>query len=184
MNTGEGEAQREWNGKARNETPTQQLDRNWNALLQELRVVQTGVQLLTGFLLTVPFQGRFDQLSSTGRAVYLVTVAASIVATILLIAPVGMHRLLFRKRAIGYLVRVGNRLAILGLLSLAVALVGVVTLTFDLVLGIVGAVSAAIVVAVLLIGLWWVLPRSHLAHGDMDSGDESRISDSRGPTAS
>jgi hypothetical protein len=170
MTADEGAAHRAWNSKARNETPTQQLDRNWNALLQELRVVQTGVQLLTGFLLTVPFQGRFDQLSSTGRAVYLITVAASIVATILLIAPVGMHRLLFRRRAIGYLVHIGNRLAILGLASLAVALVGVVTLTFDLVLGIVGAVVAATVVALLLIGLWWVLPRTYVARGDTESG--------------
>ncbi|SNS19463.1 DUF6328 family protein [Rhodococcoides kyotonense] len=166
MNTDEGEAHREWNGKVRNETPTQQLDRNWNALLQELRVVQTGVQLLTGFLLTVPFQGRFDQLSSTGRVVYLVTVTASIVATILLIAPVGMHRLLFRKRAVGILVRVGNRLAILGLVALAIALVGVVALTFEIVLGIVAAEIAAVVVALLLIGLWWVLPRAYLAGDD------------------
>ncbi|WP_072801778.1 DUF6328 family protein [Rhodococcoides yunnanense] len=166
MEHDEGLDHLEWNGKARNETPTQQLDRNWTALLQELRVVQTGVQLLTGFLLTVPFQQRFDDLSSVGRVVYLVTVTASIVATILLIAPVGMHRLLFRKRAIGVLVRVGNRLALLGLLMLAVALVGVVALTFEIVVGIFAAEVAAAAVTVLLFGLWFVLPRAYLRTSD------------------
>lgn len=166
MEPDEGPSHLEWDTKARKETPTQQLDRNWNALLQELRVVQTGVQLLTGFLLTVPFQQRFDDLSSAGRVVYLVTVTASIVATILLIAPVGMHRLLFRKRAVDILVRVGNRLAILGLLMLAVALVGVVTLTFEIVVGARAAEIAAAVVTVLLIGLWFVLPRAYLSNGD------------------
>lgn len=151
----------EWNGKARKETPTQQLDRNWLALLQELRVVQTGVQLLTAFLLTLPFQSRFGDLSQAGHVVYLVTVSASIIATILLVAPVGMHRLLFRQRAIGVLVRVGNRLAICGLVMLAITLIGAVALTFEIVLGIGAAMVAAAVAAVLLIALWFVLPRAY-----------------------
>lgn len=88
MGTDEDDDQIAWNGQVRNETPTQQLDRNWSALLQELRVVQTGVQLLTGFLLTLPFQARFDSLSTAGHVVYLVTVSASILATVLLVAPV------------------------------------------------------------------------------------------------
>lgn len=151
----------EWNGKARNETPTQQLDRNWLALLQELRVVQTGVQLLTGFLLTLPFQNRFEELTKAGHIVYLVTVSASIVATIMLVAPVGMHRLLFRQRAVGVLVRVGNRLAISGLVMLGITLIGAVALTFEIVLGVSAAIVAALVVAVLLIALWFVLPRAY-----------------------
>lgn len=71
----------EWNYRARHETTTQRLDRNWEALLQELRVVQTGVQLLTGFLLTLPFQQRFADLTDFEVAVYLVTVALSVVST-------------------------------------------------------------------------------------------------------
>ncbi len=63
-----------WDTAARSETETQRLDRNWLSLLQELRVVQTGVQLLTGFLLTLPFQQRFDVLDTTMRVVYLITV--------------------------------------------------------------------------------------------------------------
>lgn len=157
----EDDDQTEWNSKVRNETPTQQLDRNWLELLQELRVVQTGVQLLTGFLLTVPFQSRFDDLSTAGHVVYLFTVSASIMATILLVAPVGMHRLLFRRRALGVLVRVGNRLAISGLIMLGVTLVGAVALTFEIVLGLSAAAPAAAVVALILVGLWFVLPRAY-----------------------
>ena len=70
-----------WNESERHETPTERLDRNWGDLLQELRVVQTGVQLLTGFLLTLPFQQRFSTLSDAERGVYLFAVAASVIAT-------------------------------------------------------------------------------------------------------
>ena len=89
------DAQKRWDTD-RDETEAQRLDRNWSGLLQELRVAQTGVQLLTGFLLTLPFQQRFTQLDGVMRTVYLVTVACSIGATVLLVAPVSMHRLLFR----------------------------------------------------------------------------------------
>src|ERR1700709_2460628 len=93
-----------WNAEERNETPTERLDRNWLSLLQELRVVQTGVQLLTGFLLTLPFQPRFDGLSAAMRIVYLATVGCSVGATVLLEAPVGMHRILFRRHRTQFLV--------------------------------------------------------------------------------
>lgn len=155
------EAHVEWNEKARHETPTQQLDRNWLALIQELRVVQTGVQLLTGFLLTLPFQSRFADLSTSGHVVYLITVSASILATIMLVAPVGMHRLLFRQRAVAALVRVSNRLAIGGIFMLGVTLVGASALTFEIVLGAWAALPAAVVVTVVMIAFWLVLPRAY-----------------------
>src|ERR1700754_2235831 len=97
------EAQQRWDTD-RDETEAQRLDRNWSSLLQELRVAQTGVQLLTGFLLILPFQQRFSQLDGTMRTVYLVTVGCSIGATVLLIAPVSMHRLLFRQHRMKTLV--------------------------------------------------------------------------------
>ena len=71
-----------WDTAARSETETERLDRNWLSLLQELRVVQTGVQLLTGFLLTLPFQPRFDGLNATMRAVYLTTVGCSVAGNV------------------------------------------------------------------------------------------------------
>src|SRR5690606_22121652 len=73
-------------GGDRHETPTERLDRNWNEILQELRVTQTGIQILTGFLLTVPFQSRFADLTATQRVVYLVLVLLAAVTTGLMVA--------------------------------------------------------------------------------------------------
>lgn len=148
----------EWNREQRKETPTERLDRNWSDLLQELRVLQTGVQFLTGFLLTLPFQTRFASLSSRLHDLYLATVACAVVATGLLVAPVGVHRMLFRRHARRVMVNVAATLAKLGLLFLGLALVGVVGLIFSVVAngaaGIVAAVAAAVTVA----SLWWLLP--------------------------
>src|SRR3954453_19461469 len=99
----------------RDETPTERLDRNWTDLLQELRVVQTGVQLLTGFLLTLPFQARFATLTQAQKNIYLATVTAAVISTCFLIAPVSLHRLLFRRHARAATVNVSHRLAILGM---------------------------------------------------------------------
>jgi hypothetical protein len=142
----------------RGETPLQRLDRNWGDLLQELRVVQTGVQLLTGFLLTLPFQARFEQLSSSGRTVYLITVSLAVIATGFLIAPVSLHRLLFRKHARAETVEIAHRLAQTGIAFLALAMVGVVLLIFDVVVGRSAAVLAGLLTAVLLAVLWVLLP--------------------------
>ncbi|OOK72956.1 putative membrane protein [Mycobacterium kansasii] len=122
-----------WDQRRRGETELQRLDRNWNSLLQELRVVQTGVQLLTGFLLTLPFQQRFDTLTLHG--VYLATVGCSVAATVLLIAPVGMHRLLFRRHRLVVLVSAAHRCAYAGLVLLGLALTGVTVIIFDAVSG-------------------------------------------------
>lgn len=74
------------------------ITRNWAELLQELRVTQTGVQVLTGFLLTVPFSNRFTHLSELQLVTYLCIVLGAITATALLVAPVAFHRMLFRQR--------------------------------------------------------------------------------------
>src|SRR6478752_8344398 len=79
------------------ETPTQRADRNWDELLQELRVAQTGVQVLTGFLLTLPFQARFTHLDAVQQATYLTAVVLGVVSIALLIAPLSSHRLLFHQ---------------------------------------------------------------------------------------
>lgn len=144
--------------RQRAETPLQRLDRNWADLLQELRVTQTGVQLLTGFLLTLPFQSRFDELTTFGTSVYLTTVAAAVIATGFLIAPVSLHRFLFRRHARRATVNVAHRLAQIGMSFLAVAIVGVVLLIFDFVAGQVAGAAAAVLAAALLLGLWVVLP--------------------------
>ena len=148
----------DWNQQARHETPTERLDRNWADILQELRVTQTGVQFLTGFLLTLPFQSRFTALSGTERTVYLVTVSASVLATGFLVMPVSLHRLLFRRHARAELVRVAHRSALTGLALLAVAVVGVVDIVFAAIVGAGAAWVAAGVTALVLAALWLVVP--------------------------
>jgi len=148
----------EWNEQARNETGMQRLDRNWAELLQELRVLQTGVQLLTGFLLTLPFQIRFATLDGFDRTVYLLTVALSVTATGLLIAPVALHRGLFRRHARHVMIAVAHRLAMAGLTVLGMAILGVVLLVFDVVAGRVVGLVAAAAIATILAVLWVVLP--------------------------
>jgi len=148
----------EWNEQVRNETGMQRLDRNWAELLQELRVLQTGVQLLTGFLLTLPFQTRFTTLDTFDRTVYLLTVGLSVTATGLFIAPVGLHRGLFRRHARHVMVAVAHRLAIAGLATLALAIVGVVLLIFDVVAGRTVGMAAAAAIVLVLLTLWLAVP--------------------------
>jgi hypothetical protein len=150
----------------RNETRPEQLDRNLTSLLQELRVVQTGVQLLTGFLLTLPFEPRFASLSVPMRTVYLVVVVASIAATVFLTAPVAAHRLLFRRHRLESVVDTAHHFALTGLLSLRVALTGVAVLIFDTVAGPDTAVVAGVAFALLFTGLWVVHPWRQRRHSD------------------
>lgn len=151
------ESQKKWDSD-RDETEAQRLDRNWSSLLQELRVAQTGVQLLTGFLLTLPFQQRFTMLDGTMRTVYLVTVACSIGSTVLLVAPVSMHRLLFRRHRLKTLVSAAHSYAMVGLVLLGIALAGVAIVIFDAVVGRTGAWIAGGCTLVALAAFWYLLP--------------------------
>ncbi|OZB49870.1 MAG: sodium:proton antiporter [Cellulomonas sp. 14-74-6] len=135
------------------------MDRNWDELMQELRVTQTGAQILVGFLLTVPFQQRFAQLDHYQRSVYLVLVALAVLATVLIVTPVSLHRLLFRRRMKRELVKAGSVFALAGLGVLAVVLTGVPLLLFDVVVSRHAGWVAAAVVAVLLAVCWWTVPR-------------------------
>jgi hypothetical protein len=148
----------EWDRDARDETPTERLDRNWTDLLQELRVVQTGVQLLTGFLLTLPFQARFATLDSFQQNLYLITVILAVCSTAFLIAPVSLHRLLFRRHARARMVEVAHRLALTGMTLLGASLVGVVLLIFDVVRGRTAGFVAAGLIALLVVVLWVAMP--------------------------
>jgi O-antigen/teichoic acid export membrane protein len=144
----------------RDETPTERLDRNWNDLLQELRVVQTGVQLLTGFLLTLPFQQKFPSLGEGERRVYMAAVSASILATGFLQAPVSVHRALFRRHRKKDTVQMAHRLAIVGIVFLACAIVSVTTLIFAVLLGWTSGLVAGGLATALLVTLWLAVPWS------------------------
>ena len=142
----------------RNEDANQRIDRNWGELLQELRVVQTGIQLLAGFLLTLPFQQRFQDLSTVQELDYLAVVVLAIVATGLLVAPVSFHRAVFRRQQKEWLVLAAQRSARLGLGCMAVCIAGVVWLIFSVVLGTSAANLAGAVIGLFLIVLWFVVP--------------------------
>jgi hypothetical protein len=143
----------------RDESEAERLDRNWNEILQELRVTQTGTQILTGFLLTIPFQQRFTELDEVQRTIYLVLVAFAALATILALAPVSLHRTLFRQGAKPQIVAVTNRLLIGALISVAITLIGTSWLIFDVVVGHPAGITAGIVTALLTVAAWFALPR-------------------------
>src|ERR1700754_1671970 len=89
----------EWNTAHRGEWPLERADRNFAELLQELRVTQTGVQILFAFLLTLAFAARFPSLDDTQRGVYVGTLLLAVLATALFLAPAALHRSLFRRHA-------------------------------------------------------------------------------------
>jgi hypothetical protein len=151
------------------ESRQEQTTRRWNEMLQELRVAQTGVQVLTGFLLTVPFSQRFADLTAVQRTAYLVVVSSSILAAGLLIAPVAFHRVLFGRNEKEWLVEAANTSARAGLTALGVTMSGVVFLVFDVVLGGWASLTATSVTVVVLAGLWLVLPMVG-AEVDSDAG--------------
>ena len=132
------------------------LDRNWNELLQELRVAQTGVQILTGFLLTLPFTERFSELDRFQVTTYLVVIAGAVLTTGSVVAPVAFHRILFRHRQRRWLVESANQCARAGLLLLALTSSGVLLLVFDVVLG-TGPGLVALGVALLFFTATWVV---------------------------
>jgi hypothetical protein len=166
MDVDHPEGDQRWDRDMRaGETETERLDRNWNSLLQELRVVQTGVQLLTGFLLTLPFQQRFEVLDHPMQIAYLVTVGCSVGATVLLITPVGIHRLLFRRHRLQVLVSAAHRCAFAGLALLGLALTGVTVIVFVAVAGTTVGWIAGACALTLFTFFWWLLPLSLRTHG-------------------
>src|SRR5215207_8529044 len=117
----------------RNETELERCDRHLSELMQEVRVAQTGVQVLFGFLLTVPFTVRFDELGAGQRRLYFAILAVAGAAAMLLIAPSAQHRVLFRCGDKAHLVRMGNRYALGGLACVALAMAGALMLVADVV---------------------------------------------------
>ena len=112
----------------RDESEAERADRNLAELLQELRVAGMGVQVLFGFLLSLPFTNRFTRLSQGQRELYLATLVLAAVATALLLGPVAFHRLMFRRGQKERLVRAANVMAIAGLAAVGLAVSAAVLL--------------------------------------------------------
>ena len=120
--------------------------------------MQTGVQILTGFLLTVPFTDRFSALDDRQRTIYLALLLGAAVTTCLIVAPVSFHRVLFRQQQRPWLVAAANVCARLGLAAFGLVSAAVVLLVFDIVVGTTAAIVASVVVLALVVGLWLVVP--------------------------
>jgi len=142
----------------RDESPEERADRNWSEVLQELRVLQTGTQILTGFLLALAFQPAFSELSGSQRSVYLALVVLSALSSIIALAPVALHRTLFQRRAKPEVVRYGHVALVTALLTVSLLLVGVVAFVFDVVLGGSAFWWAMIALAAVILVLWLVVP--------------------------
>jgi uncharacterized membrane protein HdeD (DUF308 family) len=142
----------------RDETERERLDRNLEQLLGELRVALPGVQVLFAFLLVVPFNQRFADITSFQRTVYFVTLLFATAACACLIAPTAHHRIEFREQDKERIVFGGTRLAIVGLALLATAMTGAITLVTDLLYGATTVAIAAGAVAFLFLVLWYVIP--------------------------
>ncbi|MFC5288080.1 DUF6328 family protein [Actinokineospora guangxiensis] len=137
------------------------LRRNLNELLQELRVVQAGVQILFGFLLAVTFTEPYLRASTFTHTVHMVAAGLAVVAAALLTAPAAWHRVLFRQGQRDRILRISNRFALAGLACLAGALSGTVLLLVDVIIGMTPAIIASAIAAAGFATVWFAMPMRH-----------------------
>lgn len=140
------------------ETRKERLNRNFDQLLQELRVVITGVQVLFAFLLAVPFSSRFDRVDQFERVVFFIALLFAAVSVVLLLAPSIQHRILFQHDQKRYLVRAGTVLAIAGMTALALAMTLSLALIAHVLYGLWAAVLAGSVAFLAFAAVWYALP--------------------------
>jgi hypothetical protein len=158
----------------RNETHLERCDRNLVELLQEVRVVQTGVQVLFAFLLMAPLTPGFADLGGLQRVEYFITLTLAGAAAVLLIAPTAYHRVLFRLGDKDYLVTIANRLTIAGLTAVAMSMIGAFVFVTDILFGQTAALVAGAATGAALVVLWAALPlarRSALARAGRAPAD-------------
>ncbi|OLF05798.1 DUF6328 family protein [Actinophytocola xanthii] len=152
----------------------ERLRHNLNELLQELRVAQAGVQFLFGFLLAVAFTEPYLRATDFQHVIHLIAVVFATAAVALLSAPAAWHRLLFRQGQRPVIVAVANRLAVMGMACLAVAMVATVLLLTDAVLGNWVAVAITMFAAILFSVLWFVMPLMRRAQVNRDDAEDER----------
>lgn len=145
-------------GESRHETPLERLDRNLEELTGELRVIVTGVQVLFAFLLIVPFNTGFAHVGRFEQTVYLVTLVLAALAAVCTIAPSAQHRFLFRQDDKRHLVFSANRVAIVGLVFLALAMCGCLLLVTTKLFGLTAGVLTASLGALPFTILWFAIP--------------------------
>jgi membrane-associated HD superfamily phosphohydrolase len=142
----------------RDESEDARLDRNLSELLQELRVALPGVQVLFAFLLAVPFQQNFTEISPFEKKVYFATLLCTAMSAALLIAPSAYHRITFHLQQKHELVFLANRFTIAGLSFLALAMTGAIILITDVLFGGVATIVTGAAAATVFAVLWYALP--------------------------
>ncbi|WP_240136349.1 DUF6328 family protein [Streptomyces sp. MUM 178J] len=155
--------------RGRHETPEERADRLWLELLQELRVVQTGVQILFGFLLTVVFNPRFAELSQADRTIYVITVMLGAATTGILVGPVAFHRLLTGRRLKPQTVEWASRLALAGLVMLLCTMASALLLILRVVLADSLAVWLVMAMVAWFALCWFALPGLALRRGTREA---------------
>jgi len=158
--------------RIKNESEKQRWDRNFADLLQELRVAQTGVQILFAFLLTLPFSNGFPKTSDFQRDTYIVALLAAAAATAMIISPVAFHRALFRQGRKPELVRYAHRMATGGLAFMLISMVSSVLLITDYLLNIWVALVLTGIAAVFFLSFWVLIPWSRRNWVDEDDEDD------------
>jgi Family of unknown function (DUF6328) len=146
----------------RDESEEERVDRNLTELLTELRVALPGVQVLFAFLLVVPFNNRFAQVTAFQKNVYFVTLLFATAASIFLIAPTIHHRIEFRRQDKEHIVVVSNRLSIAGLTCLSIAMTGAILLITDVLFSATTAVITTATLAAAFAIVWYALPLGRL----------------------
>jgi hypothetical protein len=142
----------------RDETEAERVDRNLQEFLGELRVALPGVQVLFAFLLVVPFNQRFSDITDFQKTTYFVTLLFTAAASVCLIAPTAQHRIEFRRQHKEQILLMANRLAVLGLGCLAVAMTGAILLITDLLYGSTTTLIVTLAVGVAFATLWYLVP--------------------------
>ncbi|HKB30916.1 MAG TPA: DUF6328 family protein [Streptosporangiaceae bacterium] len=140
------------------ESKAERDDRNLAELLQELRVAGLGVQVLFGFLLSLPFTTRFVQLSHAQRGLYVGSLLLAAISTALLLGPVAYHRLVFRRNQKEHLVRAANTMAICGLAAVGLSISSAVLLVISYVARGLPAILITVFVVGMFGGLWFAFP--------------------------
>jgi hypothetical protein len=150
----------------RDETESERLDRNLQEMLGELRVALPGVQVLFAFLLVVPFNQRFADVTQFQKTVFFATLLFTAASTICLIAPTVHHRLEFRQQDKHRIVHAGNRIVILGLLLLAFGMTGAVIFVTDFLYASTTTTVVAAAMGGAFLLLWYAIPLRRLAQSD------------------
>ncbi len=145
-------------GSGRDESKSERIDRNLQEMLGELRVALPGVQVLFAFLLVVPFNQRFAQVTDFQQTIYFVTLLCATASTVCLISPTAHHRLEFRQQDKERIVVVGNRIVIVGMSLLAVAMTGAILFVTDVLYGPTTTAAAAAGVGLAFAVMWYVVP--------------------------